>query len=77
MVLSPVITWKLKTVMADRDISTKELAARLGVNRVTVSRWRAFKTMPSIDGEKLEQLCKALNCEPWDLIKWVEEVKAG
>lgn len=48
----------LKDAMADCDISSAELARRLGLNEKTIRRWRNAEVMP--DTEKLAQAAGAL-----------------
>ncbi|MDZ4871956.1 MAG: hypothetical protein CLLPBCKN_001344 [Chroococcidiopsis cubana SAG 39.79] len=70
-----VIRWKLKTVMADRDMSSKDLAALLKVNRTTLSNWRNSKGIPpfSDPSKTLNDLCIYLKCTPSDLIEYTPD----
>ena len=47
-------------------LTQKKLAARLGVDRTTISNWDSGKSHPRID--MLAKLAKELNCSPNDLI---------
>ncbi|NEP61658.1 MAG: helix-turn-helix transcriptional regulator [Symploca sp. SIO2D2] len=59
--------------MADREIEYKELAELTGMHPGTVSRHRNLKEMPErLEYETLESYCKALNCQPGDLLVRVE-----
>ena len=71
-----MLRWRLREVMARGKVSNRELAKRLGVHETSVSRLRGADTMPRIDGETLEQLCKALDCTPSDLLEYVPESEA-
>jgi putative transcriptional regulator len=69
------IRWKLKTVMADRDMSSKDLAALMNVNRTTLSNWRSSKGIPpfSDPSKTINALCFYLNCTPADLIEYTPD----
>ena len=60
------IVSRLDYVMADRKISSKELAARLGITPVSLSRMRTGRTK-QIRLAILEGLCRELDCQPGDL----------
>ena len=60
-VSAPMIRWRLKEVMARYDITGVDLAQELGVRDATVSHLRKAKTMPRLDGKKIEELCRALS----------------
>lgn len=66
-----VIRWKLKVVMADRDMSVNELAQRLNVHRVTISKWRNSQGIPQFENTDgtLNALCNTLRCAPSDLME--------
>ena len=60
-------------VMADRNISNKELAARVGMHPTSVSKIKTRRRLTRIDETTLDALCKALNCQPGDLMVYEEE----
>lgn len=64
-----MIKWHLNRVMADKRVKGKALAEKLGVHPNTVYRLRNARTMPSLDGEFLSELCRLLDCRLWDLIE--------
>jgi putative transcriptional regulator len=68
-----VIRWKLAVVMADRNISNKELAARVGMHPTSVSKIKTRRRLTRIDETTLDALCKALNCQPGDLMVYEED----
>ena len=67
-----MIRWRLRVVMAERKISTQELADKVGISRVSISRLRNTPNdaYPRISGNVLNKLCQALQCEPKDLIAY-------
>jgi putative transcriptional regulator len=69
-----VIRWKLAVVMADRNISNKELAAlSWECTQLPVSKIKTRRRLTRIDETTLDALCKALNCQPGDLMVYEEE----
>ena len=60
-------------MMADRNISNKELAARVGMHPTSVSKIKTRRRLTRIDETTLDALCKALNCQPGDLMVYEEE----
>ncbi|MEG4332612.1 helix-turn-helix transcriptional regulator [Microcoleus sp. AT9_A2] len=68
-----MIRWKLAVVMADRNISNKELAARVGMHPTSVSKIKTRRRLTRIDETTLNALCKALNCQPGDLMVYEED----
>ncbi|WP_218082289.1 helix-turn-helix domain-containing protein [Anthocerotibacter panamensis] len=69
----PLIKWRLAEVMARQRMGGRELAKALGLHETSVSRLRNAETMPRIDGEQLNALCRALQCKPGDLIQYVPD----
>lgn len=55
----------LDTTMANRDISGRELAHRVGVNDSVVSRWRSGQSTPGLD--TCVNLAEALDVDPMRL----------
>ncbi|HEY9768581.1 MAG TPA: helix-turn-helix transcriptional regulator [Coleofasciculaceae cyanobacterium] len=55
-----VIRWRLKEIMARYDITGIALAKELGVREASISNLRKSSTMPRIDGNRVDELCKAL-----------------
>jgi putative transcriptional regulator len=70
---SPVIRWRLRELMARKRITNEELAEKLGINRVSVSRLKNTDTMPRINGDTLNQICLALEVTPADLLEFIPE----
>ena len=68
-----MLRWKLRQVMADRNVSNRALASAIGIHETNVSNMKRRDSMPRIDGETLEALCKALNCTPFELLEYMPE----
>lgn len=76
-----MINWRLGEIMARHDITGLDLAKHLEMTPKAVSHLRRSKTMPRINGEALDKLCKALSelagkrITPTNLIEYeVEDV---
>lgn len=72
-----MIRWRLRIVMADRNVSAHDLAEWMGMSRVSVSRLRNTRndSFPRITGDVLNKLCKYLNCLPGDLIEYIPDTE--
>ncbi|MBE9183502.1 helix-turn-helix transcriptional regulator [Microcoleus sp. LEGE 07076] len=68
-----MIRWKLAVVMADRNISNKELAVLIGMHPTSVSKIKTRRRLTRIDETTLSALCRALNCQPGDLMVYEED----
>lgn len=68
------IKWRLAVLMADREIDYKQLAEITGMHPVTISKHKNIRVMPDrLERETLEKYCKALNCQPGDLLMYVPD----
>lgn len=63
-----VIRWKLNEVMARKRVRNKDLAEDLGITENSVYRLRKVDEMPRLSPERLNGICKALNCQPGELL---------
>ncbi|HEY9612631.1 helix-turn-helix transcriptional regulator [Allocoleopsis sp.] len=68
-----MIHWKLAVVMAECNISNKELALLIGMNPKSVSRLKVRRRLTRIDESTLNSICKALKCQPGDLMAYEED----
>jgi putative transcriptional regulator len=59
--------------MAERDIRNKELALMTGMNPRSISRLKTRRHLSRIDEPTLNALCKALKCQPGDLMVYEED----
>ena len=64
-----MIILRLDRVMADRKISLNELAHRVGIANVNLSKIKTGK-ISAIRFSTLEAICKALNCQPGDILEY-------
>lgn len=67
----PIIV-NVDVMMARRKMSLTELAEKVGITLANLSILKTGKAK-AIRFETLEALCKALNCQPGDLLEYVEE----
>lgn len=67
------IKWRLAAVMADREMSYREVAEATGLHHVTVNKLKnTFEMPPRLDRETLEKLCRVLKCQPGELLRYEE-----
>lgn len=66
----PIIV-RLDRVMADRKILLKDLAEEVGISNVNLSKLKTGKAV-AIRFSTLEAICKALDCQPGDLLEYEE-----
>ncbi len=70
------IKWRLAAIMADRELDYKQLAQLTEMHPVTISKLKnTYEMPPRLDRETLYKLCKALECQPGDLLRYVEDEK--
>jgi len=63
------IVLRLDRVMADRKMSLNELSNQVGVSNVNLSKIKTGK-ISAIRFSTLESICKALNCQPGDILEY-------
>ncbi len=63
------IILRLDRVMADRKISLNELAEKVGIANVNLSKIKTGK-ISAIRFSTLEAICEALNCQPGDILEY-------
>ena len=59
-------------MMADRKISLNELAEKVGMTNVNLSNLKTGK-MKGIRFETLNSICKALDCQPGDILEYTDD----
>ena len=65
---------RLDRVMADRKISLNELSERVGVSNVNLSKLKTGK-VSAIRFSTLNAICRELNCQPADILEYVEDIE--
>jgi len=66
------IVVNLDVIMAKRKISAGELADKIGITPANLSILKNNKAK-AIRFSTLEEICKVLECQPGDLLEYVEE----
>lgn len=66
------IVMRLDRVMADRKMSSLELAEKVGISPVNISRIKTGR-LKGIRFSTLEAMCEALRCKPGDIIDWMDD----
>ena len=70
------IILRLDRVMADRKMSLNELARRVGISNVNLSNIKTGK-ISAIRFSTLNGICKALDCQPGDILEYVPDGEEG
>ena len=68
------IILRLDRVMADRKISLKDLAEQVGIANVNLSKIKTGK-VSAIRFSTLNAICKALDCQPGDILEYQEDTE--
>ena len=68
-VIEVPIILRLDRVMADRKMSLNELAERVGIANVNLSKIKTGK-VSAIRFSTLEAICEALDCQPGDILEY-------
>ena len=66
------IILRLDRVMADRKISLNKLAELVGISNVNLSNIKTGK-IAAVRFSTLNGICKALDCQPGDILEYVED----
>lgn len=66
------IILRLDRMMADRKISLNDLSEQVGIANVNLSKIKTGK-VSAIRFSTLNAICKALNCQPGDILEYVED----
>ncbi len=69
------IAMRLDYIMVEKGITSVELAKRIGISPVNLSRIKTGK-IRGIRFSTLEALCQVLDCKPGDLIDYVTPEEA-
>lgn len=68
------IILRLDRVMADRKMSLNELSQRVGIANVNLSKLKNGH-VSAIRFSTLDAICKALQCQPGDILEYRDEEK--
>ena len=71
-----MIKFKVKVMLAMREMTQKELAERTGIRPPTVSAI-CTGTVKHLPVDALNKICEVLDCQPADLIEYVKEPVEG
>ena len=66
------IILRLDRVMADRKMSLNELAEKVGISNVNLSKMKNGR-ISAIRFSTLEAICETLNCQPGDILEYSSE----
>ena len=67
-----MIVIRLDRVLADRKMRLNDLAARVGISNVNLSYLQTGK-VKAIRFTTLEAICRVLQCQPGDILEYVED----
>ncbi|QPH55111.1 helix-turn-helix domain-containing protein [Pontivivens ytuae] len=63
------IVIRLDVMLARRKMRSKDLAAEIGISEQNLSILKTGKAK-GLRFDTLEKICRALDCQPGDLIEW-------
>jgi len=66
------IILRLDRMMADRKMSLNELSEIVGITNVNLSNLKTGKAK-AIRFSTLNSICKALNCQPGDILEYTQD----
>ena len=67
-----MIKFKVKVMLAMREMTQKELAEKTGIRPPTVSAI-CTGTIKHLPIDALDKICAVLNCQPSDLMEYIED----
>lgn len=67
------IILRLDRVMADRKISLNELAERVGISNVNLSKMKTGK-ISAVRFSTLNAICDVLDCQPGDILEFQRDI---
>lgn len=70
-----MIILRLDRMLAERKISSKELAGRVGISQVNMSRIKTGK-VSAIRFSTFDAICRALDCQPGDVLEYMPDDEA-
>ena len=70
-----MIILRLDRMLAERKISYKELAERVGISQVNMSRIKTGR-VSAVRFSTLDAICRALDCQPGDVLEYMPDDEA-
>ena len=67
-----MIVLRLDRMLADRKMRSKELAEKIGLTEVNLSRIKCGK-ISAVRFSTLDAICRALDCQPGDILEYVPD----
>lgn len=67
-----MIVIRLDRVLADRKMKLNDLAEKVGISNVNLSCLKTGK-VKAIRFSTLDAICKTLDCQPGDILEYVED----
>ena len=67
-----MIKFRLKVVLAMREMTQKELAEKTGIRPPTISAI-CLGTIKQFPIDVMERICKVLQCQPADIMEYIED----
>lgn len=67
-----LIKFKVKVMLAIREMTQKELAERTGIRPPTISAI-CLGTVKHLPIEALDKICAVLDCQPADIMEYIPE----
>ncbi len=71
-----MIKFRVKVMLAEREMTQKELAEKTGIRPPTISAI-CLGTVKHFPIEALDKICEVLNCQPADLMEYISEAADG
>ncbi len=66
----------IDVMLAKRKMSVTELSERVGITMANISILKNGKAK-AIKVDTLDKICRALDCQPGDILEWREEEEDG
>lgn len=67
-----MIVLRLDRMLAQRKVNSKDLAERIGISPVNLSRIKTGK-ISAVRFSTLDAICQALDCQPGDLLEYIPD----
>jgi len=71
-----MIKFRVKVMLAMREMTQKELAERTGIRPPTISAI-CLGTVKHLPIEALDKICAVLDCQPADIMEYVKDDAGG